>query len=167
MSSGFRLGVKLQGSKEVRERLRLLAGTGPEAVAKALYLVGANVRTEAMVRAPLRYGALRNSAYLTMPALRDGDPVVKIAFSAPYAVYQHEGDFNHPRGGERYFLRKAFEAKASLQEVADKARELLERGVGAISPLAPTSPGVVQQAQRRAAVRRAGARVRRRRQREE
>jgi hypothetical protein len=160
MAGGFQLKARLKGSAEVRHRLRELATSAPAAIAKALYIVGADVRTEAMIRAPLRFGALRNSAYLTMPSLRDDGPRIEVGFGIVYARYQHEGDFNHPRGGQRYFLRNAVEAKADLSKIAEYARRLLEQGVGPIQVLAPERP-IMQRAQRRAAIRRAGARIRR------
>ena len=162
--AGFKLKVGLSGAREVRERLRELAKEVPEAVAKALYLVGAEVRTEAMVRAPLKYGALRFSAYLTLPSFKGGSPRVEVGFGVPYARYQHDGNFNHPRGGERGFLANAVEAKATLAAVAEKARELLAHGVGSVSAVAPEQP-LVRRAKQRAAARSAAARLRRKKER--
>lgn len=162
--SGFKLKVGLSGGAELRERLRQLAVEAPEAVAKALYLVGAETRTEAMVRAPLKYGALRNSAYLTLPSFTGGSPRVELGFGVPYARYQHEGNFQHPRGGERHYLANAVAQKATLAAVAQKARELLAHGVGPVSAVAPERPMVIRGRQR-AAARSAAARLKRKKER--
>lgn len=163
--AGLELKASVVGSAGVRRALEKLADEAPEAVARALYQMGVSVWAEAVRRAPVEFGVLRSSGYAAPPMQEGSAYFVQVGFGVKYAIYQHEGEYRHPRGGERHFLRKAVASKATLSQLAAWARENLARGLGttALAAAAPQRPKVVQRARARAAVRRAGARVKNRR----
>ena len=162
MAAPLQVSFRLQGEAQVRRALQQLATQAPQATAVALYMAGVEVWAEAKTRAPLEYGALRNSAFVTPPT--SFEPVITVGFGMRYATYQHEGNFNHPRGGERHYLKNAL-GVVSLQKIADYARSLVERGakVNSVPALAPARPLIVERARARATGRRAVARLKNRR----
>lgn len=159
--AGLNLSAWLAGGEAVRHALAQIAQQAPQAVARALYQQGVDIWGDAIRRAPVEFGVLRSSGYAS-PPITDGEGTwVQVGFGVKYAIYQHEGDYQHPRGGERYFLRNAVEARASLAKVAAWARENLAKGLGseALPVGPPPRPKVVERARARAAVRRASMRV--------
>ena len=66
---------------------------------------------EAVRRAPILTSALRQSGKYELNRSVKGIQA-RIYFDTPYAAAQHQGDFQHPRGGERYYLENALKTHA-------------------------------------------------------
>jgi hypothetical protein len=66
---------------------------------------------EAVRRAPIDTSALRQSGQVDVRRSK-GDIEARVYFDAPYAEVQHEGDFQHPQGGERFYLANALKVHA-------------------------------------------------------
>jgi hypothetical protein len=97
---------------------------------KGLSKVGLFVKAEAVERAPVEFGTLRNSAFSQVsPNTFRGYPVATIGFTAKYAPYVHEAPMKlkgQPRakrtgvywqGGENKFLEKA--VKLNIPKILD------------------------------------------------
>ncbi|UCZ92578.1 HK97 gp10 family phage protein [Gordonia sp. WA4-43] len=67
---------------------------------------------EAKSRTPVDTGMLRDSGEVT----EMGGSSVRVRFRAPHAHLQHDKDYEHPRGGEKEFLKNAEEATRSQVE---------------------------------------------------
>lgn len=91
-----------------------------------LKAAGLFVKGEAVERAPVEFGILRNSAF-TDAERRVNDSVVKVGFTAEYAPYVHEAPMKlkgilraskkgvYWQGGENKFLEKA--VKFNVMEI--------------------------------------------------
>lgn len=97
---------------------------------KGLSKAGLFIKGEAVERAPVEFGILRNSAFSQLsPIARKSTASVKIGFTAEYAAYVHEMPMvnsGKPRqgtgkkgtyweGGENKFLEKA--VKLNIKEI--------------------------------------------------
>ncbi|QTJ64977.1 hypothetical protein HYG77_04765 [Rhodococcus sp. ZPP] len=88
-----------------------------------LRLCGEALLDDAKALAPELSGDLKRSGFVRV----EGD-AVKIGFGAEYAVKQHyRQDFEHPRGGEVFFLMKAVEEFGPVVEqiLAEQLRRRL------------------------------------------
>lgn len=73
---------------------------------------GDSLLDDAKALAPDLSGDLKRSGFVRV----EGDTVV-IGFAAEYAVKQHyRTDFQHPRGGEAFFLKKAIDNSGPVLE---------------------------------------------------
>lgn len=66
---------------------------------------------EAVRRAPIETSALRQSGEYEIKRTVSGTQA-RVFFDTEYAAAQHEGEFQHPRGGERYYLENAVKTHA-------------------------------------------------------
>ncbi len=114
MSRG-RVKVSIVGDEALIRRLKAAGSQGVEAAATGLYQAGEQIRGNAMERAPVDFGVLKGSAYVTLPELKGGDAEVIVGFGGPakdYAIVQHEDlTYRHPVG-EAKFLEKAVDEEA-------------------------------------------------------
>ncbi|WP_439030218.1 hypothetical protein [Gordonia terrae] len=87
---------------------------------------GEFVLDEAKSRAPILSGELVESGRV----VEEGANGVRVGFDAPHAKRQHFVDYEHPRGGERLFLKNAIDASRAQVEqiVADEIRQRLGGG---------------------------------------
>lgn len=127
----------------MRRRLRAKAADFERAGRASIYQLGNNVMADSVERTPLDLGPLRASAYVTIPE-SGKNPVSEIGYggpSAPYAVIQHEHEFNH-EVGESHFLLNALNAARPTAErdLAALMRHNLGRGGEPGGGGFPTSP---------------------------
>jgi len=121
--------IEIKGLDKFQKALRsspeISAPFMQEAIVKSI----ASIQREAVPRTPLDTGDLRKSYRpkfkLLTGILGFGSPGVK------YAYIQHEGNFRHPRGGERKFLDKA--VKAQKTEINKIFKKALGKIMGAIA----------------------------------
>ncbi|QHB37240.1 hypothetical protein SEA_GUDMIT_11 [Gordonia phage Gudmit] len=66
----------------------------------------------AKARTPVDTGMLRDSGEV----IEKGAAACRVRFRAPHAHLQHDKDYEHPRGGEKEFLKKAEEETRSAVE---------------------------------------------------
>ncbi|ROZ89010.1 hypothetical protein EEB19_20085 [Gordonia sp. OPL2] len=66
---------------------------------------GERLLDDARDRAPELTGELKDSGEMT----ELDDDAARVSFTAPHAMRQHYLDYEHPRGGERFFLLNASE----------------------------------------------------------
>lgn len=122
--------VKVKGVNEILKNLNRVIQQTEGNTRKGLSKVGLFVKAEAVERAPVDYGVLRQSAFTQVSPLSfKGFPVVTIGFTAKYAAYVHEMPMKlkgQPRsgnrgvywqGGENKFLEKA--VKLNIREIVD------------------------------------------------
>ena len=110
-------------------------------VRKGLSKAGLFIKAEAVERAPVEFGTLRNSAFSQLSSISfRGKPSVKVGFTAKYAPYVHEAPMKlkgQPRpgnkgvywqGGENKFLEKAvkWNLPAILKIIQTEAAKDLE-----------------------------------------
>jgi hypothetical protein len=119
--------IKLKGLKEAREALKAAKERVGQATARALYVAGNEVMTEAKQRAPVDFGTLRSSGYVTLPDPKS--PRVEVGFGGAaeqYALVQHERtEFKHDVGEAKY-LENAIDAtdiKGIVEEELGRAFE--------------------------------------------
>lgn len=125
----------MAGEKGVRRRLEQLADDFPGAAGAALYQEGMQLWNASVKRAPVEFGVLRNSAYVSPPVESGGGNItVEVGFGTEYAVAQHETlGYRHPRGGEAKYLANAMTAQAvgMLARLVDRVEENVRNGVTA------------------------------------
>lgn len=105
-----RVKMSVVGDQALIARLAAAGPRGVKAAAAGLYQAAEQVRGNSMERAPVDFGALKGSHYVTLPEI-DGDKVsVIVGAGGPakdYAIVQHENlTFRH-EVGEAKFLEKA------------------------------------------------------------
>lgn len=82
------------------------------AAAKAMAEAMADLHSRAVNQAPIDTGDLRSSARHGVDR-SNGEIVGWVNFDSPYAAVQHEGHFNHPKGGNRKYLENPFRENAA------------------------------------------------------
>jgi len=121
--------MKMKGAKEARAALKQAKEQVGKAVARALYIAGNAVMTEAKQRAPIDTGVLRASGYVTLPDSKS--PKVEVGFggaAAQYALEQHERtEFKHEVGEAKY-LENAINAVDVKGIVGDELKAGFESG---------------------------------------
>jgi Bacteriophage HK97-gp10, putative tail-component len=136
----------MAGEREVRRKLEQLADAYPAAAGAALYQEGMQLWNGAVKRAPVEFGVLRNSAYVSPPVKAGGGNItVEVGFGTSYAVAQHESlHYRHPRGGEAKYLENAMtiQAVGMLGRLVDRIEENVRKGVSAPALGAPSRPRV-------------------------
>jgi hypothetical protein len=80
---------------------------------------------EAVRRAPIDTSALRQSGQVDVQR-SNGKIEARVFFDMPYAEIQHEADFLHPQGGERFYLANALKihAKNLAPAIARRIKKL-------------------------------------------
>lgn len=130
------MSVKVSGINDILKNLNKEIEQIEGNTRKGLSKVGLFVKAEAVERAPVEFGTLRNSAFSQVsPNTFRGHPVATIGFTAKYAPYVHEAPMKlkgQPRpsrkgikansgvywqGGENKFLEKA--VKLNIPEILD------------------------------------------------
>lgn len=104
--------AKLKGVKEAKAALKKAREEMKTAVARALYVAGNVVMTDAKQRAPVDFGTLRASGYVTLPDPNSAKPKVEVGFggaAADYALVQHERTEYRHEVGEAKYLAKAID----------------------------------------------------------
>lgn len=152
--------MSLEGADDMQRALARLMAGAVSGAASGLYLGASVIMTDAKKRAPLEYGDLRGSGYVTVPEAgtgerqRDsrgrfisgapaaGEVAVEMGFGGPaadYAVPQHERtDYAHTDGEAKY-LEKALDAKSG--EAAAIIGERIDAGMrGQPTPIAKLGP---------------------------
>lgn len=128
--------VKVKGLdtvlKNLNKQIQKIEGNTRKGLSKA----GLFIKAEAVERAPVDYGVLRNSAFSQIsPMTFKGFPVVTVGFTAEYAPWVHEMPMTlkgNPRpgkrgvywqGGENKFLEKAVKWNVGqvLKIISDEA----------------------------------------------
>lgn len=126
--------------KEVEAKLRRHLEATLKSAEAAIYQGASIVMTEAKKRAPLDFGTLRNSGYVTLPK-SDADGVfVEAGFGGaakPYALAIHEGFYKREDGkivtlkpidvGENKYLENAINATEA--QVARRIKRVAQRGL--------------------------------------
>lgn len=119
----------VQGSIELRDRLRRLIKGLPNVVAAALYKEAEIEMRKAKTRCPKKTGALRASGTVHYPEVHSKEISVQLTFGVPtpyYAIYVHENldpniKYTTPGTGPKFLER-------TLQESAsDMGRRLADR----------------------------------------
>ncbi len=130
----MRTGATVEGEEKIRANIRALGKAYPEAMAAALYKLGVVIIAEGQRRAPVEFGVLRASAYVSPPEGVGVKANVELGFGTVYALPQHERtDYRHPKGGEAKYLEKA------VNQYAPTSLQLLYKWIQAMT----TSAGVV------------------------
>jgi hypothetical protein len=151
------MALQVRGLNDVKRAAAKLSRQFPAAFAGALYRLGVSIASEATSRAPVEFGRLRSSHYVSAPQGQGGKDIrVELGFGTVYAAVQHEGDFTHPRGGERHYLANAVQSHRgrALSMLARDTQRLAAEGRGfATSPMMPSKPpsGANAKSQRRIA----------------
>ena len=98
------------------------------AAKKALEESMADLHSRAVQLAPIDTGDLRSSARHEVNTTTDGMEGI-VNFDARYALAQHEGFFQHPKGGQRKYLETPFRQQAGRygRHIAKAIREAVER----------------------------------------
>jgi hypothetical protein len=95
--------VELRGHKALRRVFKKLGKDAEMEVGKALYKEGEQImRQSKQDFVPVKSGALRSSGHVQFP---QPGPVVVLGFggpAVPYAIVQHEGEFQHTVGQRKY-----------------------------------------------------------------
>lgn len=130
--------AKLEGLKRVLGRMNKIADTVPGAAGAALYAEAANIMRVSLRQAPVDFGLLRRSHYITLP--RRGQ--VELGYGASYAVFVHEitENFHEPPTKAKYLEDPINAALPGMpKRLAIRAAKLLGKSV-VIAPVAPTRP---------------------------
>ncbi len=126
--------MKTEGDQQIVANIRKLGKAYPQAMAAALYKLGVVIIAEGIRRAPVEFGVLRASAYVSPPQGEGVKASVELGFGTVYALPQHERlDYVHPKGGEAKYLEKA------INQYAPTSLQLLYKWIQAMT----TSAGVV------------------------
>jgi hypothetical protein len=129
------LKVRLKGLSQAKKALADFKQLAGQAVARAVYVAGNVVMTEAKTRAPIDTGVLRASGYVTIPSATN--PKVEIGFGGaaePYALVQHERtEFRH-EVGEAKFLQNAIDATDIRGIVEGQVNDAVKAGGAPLVP---------------------------------
>lgn len=122
--------IDLSGFEELLQKLRQLGDRAPALVGAALYREAEAVMTESKKKCPVDTGNLRDTGHVSEPENRGGHVVVTLGYggpAAPYAIVQHEGDFQHTTGEKKFLESAMLEAangmEARVAEAIGKAIE--------------------------------------------
>lgn len=136
--------ITLKGFGTTMERLDALAKSSPEALESAMMMLAEDIITDAVKRAPVQTGELRESAFVAPPSRELGGAFTIVAgFGADHAVEVHErAELPHP-DGEAKFLERALMKKGvgSLHKIAGWAERYVAKGGAIRRTRYPTSPG--------------------------
>lgn len=159
--------LRIKGIEQIAAELKKLAAKYPKAIAGALYQEGFDIWRESVKRAPVEFGVLRSSAYVSPPtATSSGVPRVEIGFGTNYAIPQHERlDYKHPRGGRAKYLQSVLEemSPSMLARVARRTKALADAGTTITELPAPKRPRVLTGARKKGLRKRAKDRAREKR----
>ncbi len=126
--------TKLVGWKEMARKLRLLADRYPDTIAIALKLAAeAVMRTSKNEYVPVDEGTLKNSGHVEDPVRGKGREIsVALVYggpAAPYAIVQHEADFQHKVGTRKYLEKPLQLAIPTLARDMAKVLNLDRQGI--------------------------------------
>ena len=126
--------------QEVEAKLRKHLEATLKSAEAALYQGASIIMTEAKKRAPLDFGTLRNSGYVTLPRQEGGEVFVEAGFGGAaksYAVAIHEGFYKREDGklvtvkpidvGENKYLQNAIDE--TEQRVVQRIKSVVSRGL--------------------------------------
>ncbi len=96
-------------------KLRALADRYPDIIGNALFVLGEKImNTSKREFVPVDLGTLRSSGHVEPPTRGKGREIsVALVYggpAAPYAIVQHEGDFQHKVGSRKYLERPLMDA---------------------------------------------------------
>jgi hypothetical protein len=150
------MSVTTRGEQGIRRELLKLAKQYPGAAGAALYQEGMDLWNASVKRAPVEFGVLRNSAYVSPPTQRGANVTVEVGFGTEYAIPQHERlDYQHPRGGEAKYLATSIAVAqgGALARLAERTRRNVASGVTApaigAAPEKPKAGGSSRRSRRR------------------
>jgi len=127
--------VKLKGAGQLRAALKEHRELIGRATARALYVAGNEVMTDAKQRAPVDLGVLAASGYVTLPDPKN--PKVEVGFGGAaeqYALVQHEHTEFHHEKGEAKYLENAINAVDVKGIVEEELSAALESGSAQLEP---------------------------------
>jgi len=133
--------VRVTGLGSLQKKFREADRRTRSAMVAALFQQGTNIMDDSQQRVPVDTGALKKSAYVEKPKLRDAN--MALGYGKIYAAYQHEEtSLRHPKGGTAKYLSRAIN-KIRLRYVKDlaaKTRTNLrkKRGIQAVKAKYPT-----------------------------
>ena len=112
------LEFKLDGLKELQEKLLNAVAKIPDAVGKETYQLGEEIMSDAKEVTPMDTGALVNTGKVDLPVIDGGSVLVTLGFgdeSVNYALSVHENlnpnvRWKRPGSGPKY-LENPFEAR--------------------------------------------------------
>ena len=116
-------------AEQVAAKMRQHLTAARKAAEIALYQGGSIVMTEAKKRAPVDFGTLKGSGYVTLPRRQGGETIVEVGFGGAakaYAKRQHEELSYRHEVGEAKYLENAIshteaEVRAWVKRVAENA----------------------------------------------
>lgn len=149
------ISAKLVGGSQLNAKLQTLAKKYPGAAAASIYQEGMRVWNFAAKRAPVEFGVLRNTAYVSPPEKGANGVRVEMGFGTQYARRQHEETtWRHPRGGEAKYLENAYteNSQGYLTRLGNRIEENANRGIMSVPLGAKTEPTIDKGALRRRAV---------------
>ncbi len=115
-------------------KLKLLAKRYPDTVARALKLAAEAIMTQSKSTfVPVDLGALKNSGHVREPERGRGREIsVALVYggpAAPYAIVQHEGDFQHKVGTRKYLEKPLMLAVPTLARDMARVLDLDRQGI--------------------------------------
>lgn len=117
--------VTFTGTKEMSDRLKVLANRFPDAIDQALYIETQGMLKEVIKRTPVDKGSLRASEHVEGPTRQGKTTYTKIVAggpSAPYAIYVHENLTAHHTVGQAKFIESVI-----LENVSSLGSRLAKR----------------------------------------
>jgi len=106
---GFKWTISLHGFPKFRATMSRIHAESKMSLAAALYEEGVGIINESKEtkNVPVKSGLLKSTGHVMLPQTEGDRLVVWLGYGnnmCNYAKVQHEGKFNHPRGGRRHFL---------------------------------------------------------------
>jgi len=92
----------IEGIEELGESLSREQGALLERITSALMQQAEAIKAVSQAIVPVQSGALRDSAYVSQPAVVGDSVQVVIGYSAPYAAQQHELPIDHHQGQYKF-----------------------------------------------------------------
>ena len=107
-------GIKIDGFKEVYQKLGLLEEEVDKAALKGVKKLAEVILGESQQLVPVDTGLLKDSGLVSTDKKNQ---IVTIAYNTPYARKQHEDmTLNHPKGGQAKYLERPFNEKSGELE---------------------------------------------------
>lgn len=107
-------GIKIDGFKEVYQKLGLLEEEIDKAALKGVKKLAEVILGESQQLVPVDTGLLKDSGLVSTDKKNQ---IVTIAYNTPYARKQHEDTtLNHPKGGQAKYLERPFNEKSGELE---------------------------------------------------
>lgn len=125
-SGAMKFKIQIKGLTKFRQAAVAIKAQGRKGSATSLYEEGVEIMNESKKphNVPVKTGLLKSTGHVQLPTVEGNRIVVNLGYGGPsckYALIQHEGNFNHPRGGRRQFLLiPAQEAQRGIEQRLSK-----------------------------------------------